>query len=778
MDELSRKIQQTISRPGYQPVADRELARQLNVAKKGREAFRATLERLLATGKIRRAADGTLRPTSRKGLLEGTIRKTAAGAGFLIVRAGATKSGDPPADVYIPAENLGDSHTGDRVLVELLRGDHRDQRIRGRVVEIVERATRTFVGVYCETDGDGFVQVDGSAFPLPVLVGDPGAKGARPGDKVVFEMVRFPTSFRGGEGVITRVLGARNAPGVDTLSIIHEFGLSDEFPEAVLDDARDQAERFDESQLGDRLDLTEQTIVTIDPVDARDFDDAISLKIIERGHWLLGVHIADVAHFVPVGSALDREAYRRGTSVYLPDRVLPMLPELISNALASLQQGRVRFTRTALIEFNAEGIPIHAEFHRSAIRVTKRFAYEEVMPLLERAVPPPGISTEVFELLGRMLKFSRILRKRRLDAGAIELELPEVKVDIDRQGRVQGAHLVPHDASHQIIEEFMLAANVAVATALADRGVPFLRRVHPDPDIVRLRGLTQFVQALGYNVKRLQSRGDLQSLLARVRDTPHRQAINYALLRSLKQATYSPEELGHYALAAENYCHFTSPIRRYPDLTIHRLLDGLTEGEAGYRKGNRSPDDLRLAGEHCSQTERRAEQAERELIKVKLLVYMNGQIGREFQAVITGVAEYGFFCQLIEVPAEGLVQVSSLDDDFYYFEREAQAIVGRRSGRTHQLGESVRVVVAHVDIDRRKLELRLVGSRAGNAAKKAAASDTPQAESGPKFPRRGKSPGAASLGKLGKKPGGKSSAKKLQKGAKTGPKKKGQRGKS
>jgi ribonuclease R len=715
MSHLEKKILDTLGHPDYKPAPAPVMARKLNVPKARMREFRETLEVLIAEGKVRQTPDGLLKPRAAAGLVQGMIKKTAAGAGFLIPHKTAPGDRLPPGadprsnDVYIAAHDLGDAQTGDEVLVQLHSDGGRAGKRRGRVVEILQRSTRTFVGIYIEQDEQGFVQVDGTTLNEPVYVGDPGAKGARAGDKVVFEMVRFPSHARGGEGVVTKVLGPRGEPGVDTLSIIHEFALPDDFPEEVHADARTQAEAFREDELGGRLDLTNLTIVTIDPVDARDFDDAISLSRSGDGHWHLGVHIADVAHFVRPGSALDREAYRRGTSVYLPDRVLPMLPELISNSLASLQQGKVRFTKSALMEFSPEGVPLHTRFANSAIRVTKRFAYEEVMPIInnpERHKARVGV--KVRQLLARMYELAMLLRARRFALGALELSLPEVKIDFDKQGRVSGAHVVPHDPSHQVIEEFMLAANMAAATALDDNGLPFLRRVHADPDEAKLRSLAEFVSALGYPLKRYQSRMELQRLLDQVRGTAHTHAVNYAFLRSLKQAEYSPEPIGHYALAAGNYCHFTSPIRRYPDLTVHRLLDRLAARKDLPHPGE---SELLVMGEHCSRTERRAEQAERELVKVKLLTYMSHRIGDEFEAIVTGVQEWGFFCQAIEVPAEGLVHVSTLDDDHYYFEAAAHQLTGRRSGRQYRLGAKVRVVVAHVDVDRRQLDFRLAGSR-------------------------------------------------------------------
>ena len=350
------------------------------------------------------------------------------------------------------------------------------------------RATSTFVGVYFEDGGNGFVRVDGTTFTDPIFVGDPGAKGAQPDDKVVIEMVRFPTHFQTGEAVLTTVLGARGEVGIDTLSIIHEFGLPTEFSDEVLAEAHRQADEFDETNLSGRRDLTKETIVTIDPADARDFDDAISLEQTPDGHWHLGVHIADVAHFVQPGSPLDKDARFRGTSVYLPHHVIPMLPEVISNSLASLQQGKIRYTKSAFIEYSAEGIPLHTEFANSAIRVTRRFAYEEVLPIVREPDRfKSKVAAKVRALLGRMHTLAMLLRRRRFEAGALELNLPEIKIDFDKDGRVSGAHESEHDESHQIIEEFMLAANVAVATELSDRDLTFLRRAHPDPDERKLR---------------------------------------------------------------------------------------------------------------------------------------------------------------------------------------------------------------------------------------------------------------------------------------------------
>jgi ribonuclease R len=414
----------------------------------------------------------------------GTFRRTSKGFGF--VRPQGAKRGDKASDIYIAAGATMDASDRDTVRVRLsrthMRGKGGALRQAGEILEIVERKTHQFVGVYKERYDAAYVDVDGKVFAQPVPVGDPGAKGAADNDKVVIEMVRFPTHAHPGEAVIVEVLGARGAPGVDTLSIIREFGLPEAFPEDVLEDARKEAERFDETLSG-RLDLTHETTITIDPVDARDFDDAVSLTRMENGHWQLGVHIADVSHFVKPRSALDREARERATSVYLPDRVIPMLPEVISNNLASLQPDRVRYTLSALMEFTPDGAYVGGEVKRSAIKSCRRFTYEEVDAFL--ADPDAWrkkLSPAEWKLLTHMHELAMILRGRRLEKGSIELTLPEVKIDLDKRGDVVGAHLVKNTESHQIIEEFMLAANESVARMLAETGLNFLRRVHEAPD--------------------------------------------------------------------------------------------------------------------------------------------------------------------------------------------------------------------------------------------------------------------------------------------------------
>ncbi|HEV3204662.1 MAG TPA: ribonuclease R [Gemmataceae bacterium] len=709
MAHLEEKIVAELGRKNYQPIKPKALARKLGLPSSLYHDFRLALKELIRQGRAEMGKNHSVRPAQPHGTVTGVFRKTASGLGF--VRPHAV-DGHAGPEIRIREPDSLDAVTGDLVLVRILRNPNRpDLNPTGLILRVLERATHQFVGTYFEREGQGFVRVDGTVFSHSIYVGDPGAKGARPEDKVVFEMLRFPGPDDRGEGVITEILGPRGQPGVDTLSIIRAFGLPDKFPDEVLDEARKVAAAFDEEDLAGREDFTADTVITIDPVDARDFDDAVSLVQDSRSkHWLLGVHIADVAHFAPLGSALDREARRRGTSVYLPQRVLPMFPEIVSNSLASLQQGRVRYVKSVFIDFTPAGQKTKVRFAEGAIRVRRRFTYEQVSQILAQAPAsggrkPPDLAIEppVYALLLRMRDLALILRGRRVKRGALELNMPETELEFDDQGRVTGAHFVKYDISHQIIEEFMLAANEAVAEQLADLEVPFLRRVHPPPQPSKLKAFAEFARILGYKVKHETDRFGLQRILEKSAGHPDAYAVHFALLRSLKKAAYSPEEEGHYALASEKYCHFTSPIRRYPDLTVHRLLS------RWLRTGRCRSDETELAalGEHCSKTERRAETAERELIKLKMLTFLSERIGLELDVIVTGVADYGFYGQAEDLPVEGLVHISTLTDDYYYFEEASHSLTGRRSQRRFRLGDKVHVQVVRVDLQRRLLDFRV-----------------------------------------------------------------------
>ncbi|MDG2381207.1 MAG: ribonuclease R [Pirellulaceae bacterium] len=706
--DLERLVLRHISRPNYRPVKPRVIAKQIGIHKSQHQDLKRAIKKLAKRGELRYGKNHLVEGagSQRTDEVLGTFRRNYAGYGF--VRPKGTKRAMGRADdIFIPAVKTKDAATGDlvRVRTSRRRTSQGGSKISGEILQVVERGVKQFVGTYFERSEVGLVQIDGGEFPAPIAVGDPGAKNAQPDDKVVIELIRYPSSTQPGEGVITEVLGKHGQPGVDTLTVLRQFCLPDGFPEEVLEVARGEAEAFDPETLADRTDLTATTVITIDPADARDFDDAISLEKLENGHFRLGVHIADVSHFVKPNTALDREARDRATSVYLPDRVIPMIPEIISNHLASLQPDQVRFTKTAFIEFTADGARVATDFCSAAIKSKQRFSYEEVDDYLENPINwHRKLDSDVFNLLKNMYQLAMILRKRRHERGSIELSLPEIKIKLDSEGKVKGARKIEHTESHQIIEEFMLAANEAVAERLSDDQLPFLRRVHETPDPKKLATLTEFVRELGIPCDDLQNRFEIQRVLQELNGASIGQAVNYAVLRSMQKAVYSPQDSGHYALAAKHYCHFTSPIRRYPDLTIHRLMDSIIRNKSPHTDA----DHLMNEGEHCSQREQRAEAAERELIKLKLLNYFSKRIGETMKVVITGVEDFGVFAQGVEIPAEGLIHVDSLPPDDYYFDGSIHALIGHREENSFRLGDLLKVRIARVDLDRRELDFDVI----------------------------------------------------------------------
>jgi len=744
------RILKFVGEPEYKALTMKAIARRFGIEPDDYAEFRSAIKKLIKQGQLEIAKDKRISKPNTKGTVIGIFRRSPKGFGFVRPHTANAKTDQ----IYIPLDAGRDASSGDEVAVKIVkRPKGPGMNPEGRIVQVIARASGVFVGTYFEQSDAGFVRVDGTTIHDPVYVGDPGAKGAKPGDKVAIEMVRYPTPYLEGEGVITEILGARGAPGVDTLAVIRAFNIPDSFDDTTLDEARRQAKLFSEDEIGDRLDLRKTLTVTIDPASARDFDDAITLARDERGYWNLGVHIADVSHFVPTGSELDHTAKRRGTSVYLPDRVIPMLPEILSNSLASLQAGRVRYTVSAILEFNAEGIRTGMSFARSAINVDHRFTYEQAFEVMKAPdASHPGVAPNVAHMVGGMLELAMILRRRRFARGALELNMPEIEIDLGDQGQVVGAHLASHDESHQVIEEFMLAANEAVASHLSEHHVGFLRRGHADPDPLKLREFADFARSLGLEIDKPQSRFELQRILAETAGKPEEHAVHYGLLRSLKQAIYTPEPEGHFALASDDYCHFTSPIRRYPDLQVHRQLTTLLTA----KKPKSNHDELLVLAEHCTRTERRAEAAERELIKIKLLTYLESRIGETFHAVVIGVEDFGFFGRLIELPVEGLIHVTSLADDYYYLESETHTLIGRRSGHRYRLGDKVEVRIAHIDVDRRILDLSLVtpstsAAEAGNVSQTPSSSRSAARTPPKKSPRNGSTNGRKANGKKGKR---------------------------
>ncbi|MFM8570126.1 MAG: ribonuclease R family protein [Pirellula sp.] len=620
-------------------------------------------------------------------------------------------------DIFIPETRKRNAMDGDTVRVKLrqpmrrgMRGlkeapRHVSGRLEGEIVEVIARKKREFTGTFQNDGKKSFVWLDGAKLERPVSIGDVRGLPLENNDKVVVELVKFPDEFQPGEAVILKVLGSMRNPAVDTMAVMIQFSLPEEFPETVIEDARAQADRFSEDVIPEgRKDLTSIPTLTIDPVDARDFDDAISLSKNERGNWELQVHIADVAFFVPTGSVLDEEARNRGNSVYLPDRVIPMLPETISNHLASLQPDRKRLAKTVFMEYSPEGTVLHAEVFNSVIRNAYRFNYEQIDQYLSDPEPwKERLTPAIFQLVRDMHTLAMQLRELRKRDGSIELTLPEVKVDLDKLGKVKGAHVVHHTQSHQIIEEFMLAANQAVASWLDRLKLPFLRRAHAPPDQLKIRRLNQFIRALGIPAEEMQDRFEIQRVVDSVKGKTTEFAVNYAILKSMSKAVYQCEFERHYALNMTHYCHFTSPIRRYPDLIVHRIVDKLVRGE----KANQNSEVLEQLGEHCSHTEQNAESAERELVRVKLLHFLEKRVGQLLTGIVWGVKQNGLVVRGIEIPVDGMVPVERLPADRYRYGRDTHTLEGYRTGNQFRLGDELIVRIQRVDLARRHLDFSL-----------------------------------------------------------------------
>ena len=722
---IREQILGLLRRKDYRPLNKIDIARKLGLTEAERVALRKSLRELERAGEIARIRKNRYVLPAEADLVTGKLSIHQAGYGFLT----SEMSGQP--DVFIAAENTGTAMHGDRVVARISR-DEPSGRIKGRregrVIRILERAHDTIVGTLQRSRNFYYVVPDDPRIVHDVYVGqisnpaqDESAVADLPvaasqvaprvGDKVVVRLEAWESRHVNPEGEIIEVLGPASAPGIDMLSIIRKYHLPTEFPRDVLDQAKRIPETVDARQSQEREDLRGEFIVTIDPDDARDFDDAIDVEKIGSG-WRLGVHIADVAAYVEPASPLDREARRRGNSVYLPDRVIPMLPERLSNGVCSLNAGVDRLTHSVFIHFDKHGNAKSARFARSVIRSARRLTYKQAYAILTAA---PG--DQLGQRLHLAWELAALLRQRRFEHGALDLDFPEVKVWVDKDGQPVKLERVENDKSHQLIEEFMLAANEAVARELKKRAVPTIYRIHENPDPEKLGEYREFVLGFNYKVGDLTHRAELQRLLAAIRGKPEEQALKVGLLKSLKRARYSPQPLGHYGLAKANYLHFTSPIRRYADLVVHRALARDPAGGGGRparsASAPRHPDMAEIASlaEHISVTERTAADAEVDAVQMKKLEFFQRQLDARnpqiFRAAIIDVRNYGLMVELPDALVTGLVHVSSLTDDFYLFDSARRQLIGRRSRRRFSVGDELSVFVVRVDAFKRQVDFAI-----------------------------------------------------------------------
>jgi ribonuclease R len=767
---LQRRILDHVSHDAYTPRRTADIADDLGIQGDDREELAQVIKDMAGRGEVEIAGNGNVAlPSlaSKGGTITGRFRKTMRGFGFV--------SPDEPVrerSIFIPESEIADALTGDTVRVRYTRDRRNEGGFVGSIIEVVERHKSSYTGTLSKRGGQWIVSPDGRQITTPIVVRDAESKNAREGDKVVVELTLWPDGDTLAEGAITRVLGDAGKPDVETQAVIAAYDLPGEFPEACVQQAREAAGRYEEeiaaflshgpSSLDNRLDLTEDFILTIDPPDAKDYDDAISIRRTDsvglESHepgWEVGVHIADVAHFIPRGSPLDEEARDRANSCYLPRHVIPMLPEVLSNGICSLQEGVLRYCKSSFMTYDSRGNIRGEGVANTLIKSAKRLTYLEAQALIDgdlnearrHAKTPPRYTDELMEALHELNRCARAIQARRDRQGMIVLDLPEVVLIYDEHGHVVDAEREDDAFTHKLIEMLMVEANEVLARLFENLDVPLLRRIHPDPAPGDIDGMRKAAMVAGFRVPKNPTREELQGLLKATHGTPAARAVHMAVLRTLSKAEYSPAQIGHFALASDAYAHFTSPIRRYADLTVHRsLAEYLARTENG-RKRPRSDrerrdlavavreskdclpeEDLAEIGRHATQREVNAEQAERELRNFLVLQLLSTHVGESYSGVITGVNPRGVFVQLDKYLADGFIKSEDLPGDVtrenltpvWRIDPRSGALVDQRSGRSFNFGDLVSVRIAAVDLAQRRMDLTIDdgAGRAGGKAKK------------------------------------------------------------
>jgi len=672
-----------------------ELGRSLGAGRHERKDFHYLLAELADRGLLQRLKGDRYRLAEGK-LLEGTVSIHRDGYGFLAVEGGDHQ------DIFLPARELKDVMAGDHLSVSVWTD--RRGRYEGRLERIVQRARTEVLGVFQEGRRENLVVPIGPDSGAVIVIPNGQALQAAPGQVVVAQIRIYPENGQPAQGSVVRILGDRDDPEVEVLAVAHRFGLPHEFSAAARSEAGAVSAQVNPEELSGRKDLRRMPFVTIDGETARDFDDAIAL-VEETGGFRLWVAIADVAHYVRLGSALDRDAQERGTSVYFPGRCLPMLPEQLSNGICSLNPDTDRLVLVAEMVFNDCGDRQSADFYPAVMNSKGRLTYRSVQQFFDQGDQWPTGCPEVFPQLLAMAKLTRSLIKRREQRGSLDFELPEAEIVLDAAGRPKSVRKVERLFAHRLIEEFMLAANEAVATHLERQRKELLFRIHEPPLREKLEDFQQFVAHFNYGLRldseHLEPRV-LQELLQEVKGKPEEKIINQVLLRSMKRASYHADNLGHFGLAAKSYCHFTSPIRRYPDLVVHRVLRKSLRNQDAY-----SHEALVNLGEDLSWKERRAMDAERDLVALKQCQYMAERLDESFSGTISGVQPFGLFVELNEIFVEGMIHISALEDDYYHFDEELLRLVGYNRRRIVQVGDAVTVRLKRVDLENREIDFVL-----------------------------------------------------------------------
>src|SRR5262252_3114666 len=701
----------------HHPAAIRELLQILKVPRDERATFKRHVKSLVASGDLIQIRGHRFGLPEKMDLYVGRLQTHPAGYGFVSPERPLEPAG---GDIYVSGPHLNEAMHGDRVVVRIERIKD-GGRAEGRIIRILERSNTSIVGRYERDDGSrGASRATGMGYVAPfdrrVLMDifvPPGQEGgASPGDMVIVELTRWPTATRGAIGHVTEVLGDIDAPGVDTEIIIRKFGIPDAHSAEAVTEAVRLGAHVAERDIRGRSDFRRLTTVTIDGEHARDFDDAITIEKLPSGNYWLGVHIADVSHYVQEGSALDREAYERGTSVYFPERAVHMFPAELATGLCSLNPRVDRLVQSCLMEVDRHGQVVRHELHDGVINSNERMTYTAVNAILTDRDPAvidqyrPLVP--MFELMRELFVVLKDSRDRR---GSIDFDLNEAEVVIDEGGMVEAIIALQRNVAHRLIEEFMLLANETVASYLESESAPTLYRIHEEPDVLKVAKFEEFVSGFGYSlgapVTALRPR-HFQKLLERIEGKPEEKPIAFLMLRTMQKARYAPENLGHFGLAAPSYTHFTSPIRRYPDLVVHRALRAARHGLLTDEAREESAEDLPEVARHTSEMERRADDAERELLQWKKVKFMADKVGDEFDGYVTGVAAFGLFIELVEHFVEGMIHVSTMADDYYRFIEDAHLLRGENTQKVYRLGDRVTVQVIRVDMEKRLIDLGLV----------------------------------------------------------------------
>ncbi len=710
MNVTKQMILETLQEIG-KPVLDIDLFGQFDIDKTEGAAFLDMLQQLEESGQLIRTKKGKYALPELMNLVLGTISGTQRGFAFVMPQA---KQSD---DIFIAAGDLNGAMHGDLVYCKLT-GQRGGDKPEGEIVKIIKRANDYIVGTFDSNDKFGFVTPDNPKLSQDVYIHREDFGEAQDGQKVVVKVTKWPQGRRNPEGVVSEVLGFIEETGVDVLSVIRKYKLPESFPQKVEREAANIAQEVPASALAGRKDLRQELIITIDGADAKDLDDAVQVKKLDNGNYYLGVHIADVAHYVTENSKLDQEALKRATSVYLIDRVIPMLPKALSNGICSLNPNVDRLTMSCEMEIDQTGKVVKYDIYESVINSNRRMTYQDVSDILEDVADAKlDEYQDLVAMFKDMAELCKILRNKRSERGAIDFEFAEPYIELDETGKPIKIVNRERRIANRIIEEFMLAANETVAEHVFWLEHPFVYRIHEDPDAERIAEFNKFLHNFGYRLKGNNDElhpKEVQRLLAAVEGKKEEHIINKLMLRSLKQAKYSPICSGHFGLAAQYYCHFTSPIRRYPDLQIHRILKELLHGQLNEQRSAVLKDIVETASQQSSERERVAEQAERETDDMKKAEYMLDYIGETFEGIISSVTSFGIFTEL-ENTVEGLTRISMLEDDYYKFDAEHLRLLGERTKNVYTVGDVVKVRVDRVDVAMREIDFYILEKIEGNA---------------------------------------------------------------